>query len=62
MLGMVQTASNPNAMLQTLAQNNPQLRQVMDLVQEYGGSPEKAFLAACEQKGVNPQDIINMLK
>ena len=62
MLGMVRSASNPNAMLNMLAQNNPQLRQVLDLVQQSGGSPEKAFYAACEQRGVNPQEIIDMLK
>ena len=62
MLGMVRSANNPNAMLQTLAQSNPQLRQVMDYVQQHGGSPEKALMAACEQKGINPQDIINLLK
>ena len=62
MLGMVRSASDPNAMLNMMAQSNPQLRQVLNLVQQAGGSPEKAFLTACEQRGVNPQEIIDMLK
>ena len=61
MLGMVRSASNPQAMLQTMAQSNPQLQQVLTIVQQSGGSPEKALYAACEQRGINPQDIINLL-
>lgn len=62
MAGMVRSANDPNAMLRMLAQNNPQLRQVMDMIQQSGGSPQRAFYAACEQRGVNPQDILEMLK
>ena len=62
MLGMVRSASNPQAMLQTLAQSNPQLRQVMDVVQRSGNDPQRAFYALCEQKGINPQQIIDALK
>ena len=62
MLGMVRSANDPNAMLNMLAQRNPQLQQVMQFVQQNGGSPEKALQAACEQKGINPQDIYNLLK
>ena len=62
MLGMVRSASDPNAMLNMMAQNNPQLRQVMNVVQQAGNDPQKAFYALCEQKGVNPQQIIDALK
>ena len=62
MASMVRNAGNPQAMLQSMAQSNPQLRQVMDVVQKAGGDPKRAFYAACEQKGVNPQQIIDALK
>ena len=42
--------------------NNPQMKQVMDVVNQYGGDPQKAFYAIAEQQGVNPQEILNMLK
>ena len=61
-LGMVRSASNPQAMLQTMMQGNPQFRQAMDIVQQYGGDPQKAFYSLCEQKGVDPQKILDALK
>ena len=62
MLGMVRCANNPQAMLSTLIQRNPQLQQVMNIIQQSGGDPDKALCAACEQKGINPQDIYDLLK
>lgn len=62
MMQMVRSAGNPRAMLQTIAQNNPQMRQVMELVQKSGGDPQKAFYALAEQRGINPQQILDALK
>ena len=62
MMQMVRGAQNPQAMLQTLAQSNPQLRQVMDVVQQSGNDPQRAFYALCEQKGINPNTILDALR
>ena len=62
LMGIVRNANNPGAMLNMVAQNNPQLRQAMDFVRQYGNDPKQAFYAACQQRGVDPQDILNVLK
>ena len=62
MMQMVQSAGNPSAMLQMLAQQNPQVRQAMSIIQQAGGDPQRAFYAMCQQRGVDPQQIINALK
>ena len=62
MMQMVKGAQNPQAMLQSLAQSNPQLRQVMDVVQQAGNDPQRAFYTICQQKGINPQQILDALK
>ena len=62
MMQMVRGSQNPQAMLQTLAQSNPQLRQVLDVVQQAGNDPQRAFYAMCEQKGIDPNTILNALK
>lgn len=62
LMNTVKTAQNPQTALQALINNNPQLKQAMDLVQQNGGDPEKAFYKLAEEKGVNPDDILNMLK
>ena len=61
-MGMLQSANNPQAMLNQLAQNNPQLRQVMDIVQQHGGDPMAAFRAEAQARGVDPNQIMGMLK
>ena len=62
MMQMVRSSGNPQAMLQSMAMGNPQLRQALDMIQRTGGDPQKAFYALCEQKGVDPQQILSALK
>ena len=62
MMGMLNASQNPQAMLNQLMQSNPQMKQVMDVINSSGGDAKKAFYRLAEQKGVNPQDILDMLK
>ena len=62
MMQMVNGAGNPQAMLAQMAQNTPNLKKVMDIVQQYGGDANKAFYAMAEQNGINPQEILDQLK
>ena len=59
---MLRSAGNPQIMLQTMAQNNPQLKQVMDLVQRHGGDAMAAFQAEAQARGVDPNEIMDMLR
>ena len=62
MAAMVNTAQNPQAMMNQMIMSNPDLKKVIDVIKEYNGDPQKAFFALAEQKGVDPQEILNMLK
>ena len=62
MMNMVKAAKNPQAALNMLAMNNPQMKQVMDIVEQHGGDSMAAFRATAEQMGVNPDEILGMLK
>lgn len=62
MMNMVRSAGNPQAMLQSIAQNNPQMKQVMDIVNQSGGDPKAAFYRMAEEKGVNPDQVLSMLR
>lgn len=61
-MGMVNASQNPQAVLNQLVTSNPQLKQVMDLVKKYDGSPEKALIATSKEMGIDPNEIMNMLK
>lgn len=57
----VKTAQNPQATLQQIVQNNPEMKQVIEYVNANGGDPEKCFYKLVEEKGVNPRDILGQL-
>ena len=59
MVDMVKNSNNPQALIQNLVQQNP---RVQALIQQYGGDPKTAFYSLAQQKGINPDDILNMLK
>lgn len=62
MMNMVRSAGNPQAMLQSMLQNNPQMRQVMDIVNQSGGDPKAAFYKMAEEQGVDPEQVLSMLR
>jgi len=61
LLDMVRTAKDPNAMLIQLFEQNPQMKQVLDIIQKNGGDPKVAFYTLAKEKGINPEDILSIL-
>lgn len=59
-LNMYQNAQNPQMMLQNLVKQNPQFANVMNLIQ--GRNPKTVFYEMCQNRGINPNDILNQLK
>ncbi len=57
-------------MMQQLSSSNPtipgatsgQMQQIMNLVNQSGGDPQKAFYDLARQRGVDPQAVINFAK
>lgn len=62
MMGLVKNSNNPSAMLKTLAEQNPQVKNIMNYVNENGGDPKTAFYKLAKERGVDPSSILNMLK
>ena len=58
----IQTAANPQAALNAMVMSNPQLKQVMEIVNQYGGDPMEAFTAVAKENGMDPEEILGMLK
>lgn len=58
----VKNAQNPNAMLQSMAQNNPQLKTVLETISQNGGNAKELFYKMAQQKGIDPNTIINQVK
>ena len=62
MMQMMRSAGNPQAMINQMMMTNPQMKQAMDFIKASGGDPKAAFYRLAEQRGINPQDILNQLK
>lgn len=57
----IKTAQDPNAMLQSMMQSNPQIQNVMNMISQNGGNAKQLFYAMAQQKGVDPNTIINQM-
>ena len=62
MMDMVRTAQDPQAAISQLAMSNPQMRQVMEIVQRHGGDPMKALREEAAAAGMDLNEIMNMLR
>ena len=45
-----------------LASNKNNLALVMNLIQQSGGDPKAAFYKLAQQKGINPEQFLSMLR
>ena len=59
---MAKSGNNPQQLLNSLAGQNTQLNQVMQLVNSGKMTPKQIFMTMANQQGVNPNDLISMLK
>ena len=62
MMQTLKNAGNPQMMFNQMMSQNPQIKQVMDYVNENGGDAKAAFYKMAQEKGINPDDILSQLK
>ena len=62
MIGLVNASKNPQDTLKYLTMNNPQLKQVMEIISASGGDAMKAFENMAKKNGVDPNEILAMIK
>lgn len=63
-LGQIYSAmqsNNPMQIFHSLAQGNPQLQPIVQMLQN-GNNPETIFRALARQRGIDPNQFINNLK
>ena len=61
-INTIKAAKNPNAMLKQLASQNPNVANAMNLINQNGGDPKRAFYSEAQRLGVDPNQILGMLK
>ena len=58
----IQNANNPNALMNKLIQSNPRLKAAYNMVQQNGGNAKTLFYQLAQQKGIDPNSILNQFK
>lgn len=61
MLNTFRNSKNPMALFQQMAQRNPQFQPVIKMMQQ-GMNPNQIFESVCNERGINPQEFLNMFK
>lgn len=62
MMAMLNGSGDPMTMINQMARNNPQLQNVLQMVQANGGDAKAAFYKLAQEQGVDPDEILNALK
>lgn len=62
MMNTIRSCGNPQMMLNQMLGNNPAYKQVMNYVNENGGDAQVAFYKMAQEKGVDPNEILNQLR
>lgn len=55
-------SSNPQQFLNNYIKNNPQMQNIYSMIQSSNKSPKELFYFMAQQKGVDPNIILNMFK
>ena len=56
---MLKTMGNPEAMMKSALENNPDLKNI---IEESDGDYEKAFYKCAEKMGINPNEVLDLLR
>ena len=61
-MNILKNSGNPMMVLNQMAGNNPAIRQAMNYINANGGDARTAFYKLAQEKGVDPNAILNSLK
>lgn len=59
-MNMLKAAKDPQQALMTVAQQNPQLNSIMQMIG--GRNPQEVFYEECKKHNVNPDEVLSLLK
>ena len=62
LINMLRGTSDPMATLKSMSQNNSYIKQAFDYVDQNGGDIQSAFYKLAEQRGVDPNQIMSLLR
>lgn len=58
----MKNSRDPQAMLNQIMSQNPQFKQMQNVINQYGGNPKNAFYGLAKQMGVDPEQVLSALR
>lgn len=62
MANMLGSSNNPQQIIQRMAQTNPQMGAIMNMLNTSGMTPKGLFYTMARQQGIDPNRILAMLQ
>lgn len=59
LIGMLKNNS-PEKAIEMILNNNPQAKQIIDMAKN-NGNAKQMFFSMCNQRGINPNDILSLI-
>ena len=59
-INMLKAAKDPGELFKSMSQSNPQVQQIMQMIQQTNKTPKDLFYTVAQQRGVDPNDILSM--
>ena len=59
MVQILKATNNPQTMVNQMMMNNPEVQKIIN---QYGGDPKTAFYKYAEVNGIDPEEILNLIK
>lgn len=61
MKNIIDSSSNPNKMMELMANNNPKLREILEAIKNSNADPRVLFYEKAKEKGMSEKDIKDFL-
>lgn len=61
-VGAIRNAGNPQVMMMQMLQQNPNYQKALDYIQQCGGDQQKAFYQMAREKGIDPEEVLSVLR
>ena len=59
-INMLKAAKDPGTLFKTMSKTNPQVQQIMQMIQQTNQTPKDLFYSMAQQRGVDPNQVLNM--
>lgn len=61
-LQILRVSKNPTELIAIAANQNPMMRKLQQVANQYGGDYNRAFVNICQQNNLNPDEVMSALQ